>query len=62
MWSTGRRTSGRPEPARADVARDADAALGRDDAERFLGHLRAENEAGRGIDRYAVAFLWAVKR
>ncbi|MEX2646165.1 MAG: methyltransferase domain-containing protein [Gaiellaceae bacterium] len=59
-WEAYERSSG--NPLAPTLRETADAALGPEDAERFLGHLRAENEAGRGIDRYAVAFLWAVKR
>ncbi|MEX1358218.1 MAG: methyltransferase domain-containing protein [Gaiellaceae bacterium] len=59
-WEAYERSSG--NPLAPTLRETADDALGPEDAERFLGHLRAENEAGRGIDRYAVAFLWAVKR
>ena len=59
-WEAYEQSSG--NPLAPTLRETADAALGPANAERFLGHLRAENEAGRGIDRAAVAFLWAVKR
>jgi arsenite methyltransferase len=59
-WKVFERSSWNPH---APTPREAaEAALGPEDAERFLDHLRSENEAGRGIERLAVAFLWAVKR
>jgi arsenite methyltransferase len=59
-WEAYERSSG--NPLAPTVREAAEAALGPADAGRFLAHLRSENEAGRGIDRYAVAFLWAVKK
>jgi hypothetical protein len=38
-----------------------DGALSADEAARFRAHLRREDELGRGIDRFAVAFLRARK-
>jgi ubiquinone/menaquinone biosynthesis C-methylase UbiE len=59
-WEAYERSSG--NPLAPTVREAAEAALGPEDAEHFLAHLRSENDAGRGIDRYAVAFLWTVKR
>jgi arsenite methyltransferase len=59
-WEGYERSSG--NPLAPTVREAAEAALGPEDAGRFLAHLRSENESGRGIDRYAVAFLWAVKK
>ena len=58
-WESYERSSG--NPLAPTLREAAEAALGAD-AERFLGHLRAEHEAGRGTDRYAVAYLRAVKQ
>jgi arsenite methyltransferase len=59
-WEAYERSSG--NPLAPTVREAAEAALGPKDARRFLDHLRSENEAGRGIDRFAFAFLWAVKK
>lgn len=56
-WAAYEQSSGNPlVPTLRRAALDA---LGADDAERFLAHLRREAEAGRGIEREAWAFLRA---
>jgi ubiquinone/menaquinone biosynthesis C-methylase UbiE len=51
-----------PNPLAQTLREAVTDALTPEEAERFLAHLRAELEAGRGVDRFAAAYLWAVKR
>jgi arsenite methyltransferase len=58
-WEARENSSGNPL---APTLREAiEASLTPDEAERFRRHLRAEAEAGRGVERGAVAYLWARK-
>jgi arsenite methyltransferase len=58
-WDTLERSSG--NPLAPTLAEAIDEALSADEAARFRAHLRREDELGRGIDRFAVAFLRARK-
>ena len=58
-WDARENSSGNPL---APTLREAmEGALAPDELERFRAHLRAEAEAGRGLERSAVAYLWARK-
>jgi arsenite methyltransferase len=59
-WETLERSSG--NPLAPTLAEAIDGALSAEEAARFRAHLRREDELGRGIDRFAVAFLRARKR
>lgn len=56
-WTSFENSSG--NPLAPTLREAAEAALGKSDAERFLAYLRAQDH---GVDRYAVAFLRAIKR
>ena len=40
----------------------AESVLTPEESERFRGHLRRQAEAGEGVDRAAVLYVWARKR
>jgi arsenite methyltransferase len=59
-WEAVERSSG--NPLSPTLGEAIDAALTPAEAARFRAHLRAEEESGRGVDRSAAAYVWAVKR
>jgi len=59
-WETALHSSGNPRvPTLAEAMRQA---LRPDEAELYEAHMRPLVEAGRGVDRNAMVYLWAVKR
>jgi arsenite methyltransferase len=58
-WEARENSSGNPLAPTLSEAMEG--ALAADELERFRSHLRAEAEAGRGLERGAVAYLWARK-
>ena len=59
-WAARERSSG--NPLSPTLGEAIDTALTPEEATHFRAHLRAEDDAGRGVDRSAAAYLWAVKR
>ncbi len=59
-WETALRSAGNPRvPTLAEAMLQA---LTLDEAERYAAHMRPLVEGGRGVERNAMAYLWAVKR
>lgn len=58
-WSVWLRTAGNPKIPTLEEAMQQ--VLTPAETERFVGHLRPLVEAGQGVRRSAVAYLWAVK-
>lgn len=59
-WDALEKSSG--NPLMPTIGEMMDAALTTEEAERFRAHMRGATAGGRGVERAAVAFLWAVKR